>query len=124
MSSPTQRTLAKLRKEGWPLVQITERWNAFAKVRQDLFGFVDVLAVKGDTVLAVQTTSGDNVSARFHKMEILPSVVHWLQTPSRKIVIHGWSKRGGIGKRKLWSCREIFLTLDHNGKPVMEGAME
>lgn len=118
MSSPTQRSLALLRKT-WPLVQVTERWNQFAKVRQDLFGFVDCLAVGGDTVLAVQTTSGDNVSARLHKMETLPSVVHWLSSPSRRIVIHGWSKRGGAGKRKLWTCREVEVVLNETGKPIL-----
>jgi hypothetical protein len=34
--SPTQRTLKKLRDSGdYPLVAIVERWNAFAKIRQE-----------------------------------------------------------------------------------------
>ena len=44
--SPTQRTLKRLReKEEYPLVTIVERWNAFAKIRQDLFGIIDILAI-------------------------------------------------------------------------------
>ena len=30
-TSPTQRTLARLKKEDYDLVAITERWNPFAK---------------------------------------------------------------------------------------------
>lgn len=119
MSSPTQRSLKKLRDDGYTLVEVTERWNQFARVRKDLFGFVDVLAVKGDEVLAVQTTSGTNVSARFEKMRTLPAVVHWLGSVSRRLVIHGWRKVGPAGKRKKWECREVFLAIGPTGSPVV-----
>ena len=69
--SPTQRTLKKLRDSGdYPLVAIVERWNAFAKIRQDLFGIIDLLAIdsKGNTV-GIQVTSYSNISARVKKME-------------------------------------------------------
>lgn len=118
MSSPTQRSLALLRKT-WPLVQVTERWNQFAHVRQDLFGFIDCLAVGGDSTLAVQTTTGSNVSARYEKMRYLPAVTHWLQSSSRKLVIHGWRKVGERGKRKLWDCRTVELSLNETGAVVM-----
>lgn len=120
MSTPTQRTLSKLRAEGWPLVQITERWNPFAKVRNDLFGFVDVLACRGDSTLAVQTTSGANLAARFEKMRLLPSVEHWLASASRFIVIHGWAKRGERGQRKMWTCREVWVVLGEKGLELRE----
>lgn len=121
MSSPTQRSLAKLRSE-WPLVAITERWNAFAKVRQDLWGFVDVLCCRQDSLLAVQTTSGSNVSARYEKIALLPSVTHWLSNPACRLVIHGWARRGDRGKRKVWTCREVEVVLNETGKPVMKEA--
>jgi len=38
-ASPTQRTLKKLRDEVY-LAQVVEKWNAFAKIRQDLFGII------------------------------------------------------------------------------------
>ena len=65
--SPTQLTLEKLRADGW-LCEVTERWNSFARIRQDLYGFVDVLAVREGETLAVQATSYTNVSARIHKI--------------------------------------------------------
>lgn len=118
--SPTQRTLALLRKT-WPLVEVTEKWNSFTKTRKDLYGFVDCLAVRQDSILAVQTTSGSNVSARLTKMQLLPSVVHWLADwPRRRILIHGWRKVGARGKRKLWECREVEVVLNETGCPVIK----
>lgn len=109
--SPTQRTKAKLKAEGWPLVAITERWNPFAHVRQDMFGFIDLLAVRANETLAVQTTSGSNVAARLAKIRSLPAHRDWLASPSRRLVIHGWRKVGARGERKRWECREVEVTL-------------
>jgi hypothetical protein len=120
MSSPTQRTLAKQRREGWPLVEITERFNPWSKTRHDLFSFVDVLCVRQDSILAVQTTSGANVSARLNKIALLPSVVHWLSNPACRLVIQGWSKKGAKGKRKLWECREVEVILSETGNPIVK----
>lgn len=109
--SPTQRTKAKLAKEGWPLIAVTERWNAFAHIRQDLFGFIDLLACRDNSLLAVQTTSGSNVSARLAKIRDNPAHRIWLASPSRRLVVHGWRKVGPRGKRKVWECREVEVTL-------------
>lgn len=109
-TSPTQRTLKLLRSEGW-LCAVVERWNQYAKVRQDLWGFVDILAIKGDIMLAVQTTTGDNVAARFEKLRKLEAVSLWLQSPNRLIEVHGWRKIGKRGERKLWDCRRVPCTL-------------
>ena len=106
--TPTSRSLEKLRAAGW-LVAVVERWNPWAKCRQDLFGFADLLAVKGNTTLAVQTTNGANVAARLDKIRGTQAAALWLESPSRAIVVHGWRKTGPRGKRKTWQCREIFL---------------
>lgn len=108
--SPTQRTKAKLKAEGWPFVAVTERWNAFAKCRQDLFSFVDILALRQNELLAVQTTSGSNVSARLEKIRNAPAAAVWLSVPNHRLVVHGWRKVGARGKRKLWECREVEVT--------------
>lgn len=42
--SPTERTLKLLRKQGY-LAAVVEKWNKFARCRQDLFGIGDILAV-------------------------------------------------------------------------------
>mgnify|MGYP001584489199 FL=1 len=104
--TPTQRSLQKMRAEGW-FCAITERWNPWAKIRQDLFGFVDLLCFKGDITLAVQVTTGDNVSARLAKIGQSQAAQLWLESPTRRIAVHGWAKRGPRGKRKQWTCREV-----------------
>ncbi len=105
--SPTQRSLAELKKRGY-LPYIVERWNPFAHIRQDLYGFIDLVAIKGDSpgVLAVQTTSGSNVSARIQKIHESAAAKIWLAAGNR-IVVHGWRKVGSKGKRKLWELREV-----------------
>jgi hypothetical protein len=103
-SSPTARTLARLRKEGWT-ASVVERFNPHAEVRQDLFGFIDVLAIRpGEPPLAVQATTGTNAAARLKKALALPALRTWLDAGSR-LEAHGWSKKGPRGKRKLWTLK-------------------
>lgn len=104
--SPCARSLEKLRGEGWTC-GITEHFNKFAKVRQDLYGFIDILAFQGAVTMAVQTTSGDNVSHRLEKILSNPIAKLWCEGGFRILVIHGWRKVGARGKRKLWECREV-----------------
>jgi hypothetical protein len=113
--TPTQRTLKLLRDRGYTCA-ITEHWNGWAKVRQDLFGFIDIVAVKDGTVgvLAVQTTSGSNTSARVAKIQAEPRASVWLAA-GNKIVVHGWRKVGPRGKAKKWECREIPVTQTQEG---------
>ena len=88
--SPTQRSLAYLRNLGYH-VEIVEHWNHWTKRRHDLWQFADLLAIRKGEVLAVQVTSGSNVSARVKKIadsEIAPHV----RDAGIRIEVHGWSK--------------------------------
>lgn len=114
--SPTQRSLKLLRDEGG-FCAITEHWNAFARIRQDLFGFIDVLKIDANDTLAVQTTSGTNVAARIAKIKACPGALAWLQSPNRRIEVHGWRKAGERGKRKTWQCRRVEVTLEDLNNP-------
>lgn len=107
--TPTQRSLKRLRDAGYTIA-ITEHWNPFARVRQDLFGFIDLLAIGMNGIFAIQTTSGSNVAARIKKITELPAAREWLESGQR-IFVHGWAKRGPRGKRKVWTCREVEITL-------------
>src|SRR3546814_2519291 len=62
-ASPTARTLAKLRADGW-LAWVVEKWIPQTRKRSDLFGFIDILALRDGEVLAVQATSRSNVRDR------------------------------------------------------------
>ena len=87
--TPTQRSLAYLRDEGY-LVAIVEHWNPFARIRQDLFGFIDLLAIRRDETLAVQVTAS-GVSSRVKKIEASPHLGK-VREAGWKIFVHGWRK--------------------------------
>lgn len=100
-ASPTARTLAKLREEGW-LAWVVERWIAQAGKRSDLFGFIDILAVKDGEVLAVQACSRGDVSTRVKKIADHDNVGEVRKTGWR-IEVWGWGKMAN-GR---WQCRVV-----------------
>ena len=97
--SPTQRSKQYLEAQGYR-VAIVEKWNQWAKVRQDLFGVADLLAMKPQApLLAVQVTTTANLSTRIQKD---PRTVQDWRSTGNRFEYHGWSKRGARGTRKLW----------------------
>lgn len=98
-TSPTQLTLKELRKSS-DCVQVTEHWCQFSRRRKDLFGFIDVLAIVGDTTVAVQTTSWANVSARAKKIAESP-LLPFIRGAGWSIVIHGWRKNKKTNRYEL-----------------------
>lgn len=93
-ASPTQLTLKHLRDQGWPLVEVVEKWNSHARIRQDLFGFIDVLAVGPAGVLGVQCTSASNVPSRVTKIAEHENVAA-VREAGIAIRVHGWEKKAG-----------------------------
>ena len=92
--SPTQLTLRKLKTDGWTTVAIVEHWNPFGKGggnRKDLFGFIDVLAVKDGDTLGIQCTTFNNRLARVRKIE---SSEHLpvLREANWSLEVWGWKK--------------------------------
>jgi hypothetical protein len=116
-TTPTQRSLKKLRDEGWICEKVERPWNPHTKRTQDLFGFGDILAFKGSVTIIVQTTGGDggNFAARRTKILASPIAKAWadfgVPFGQRSIVLHGWRKAGAKGQRKLWQCRQEGLFL-------------
>lgn len=114
--SATQKSLKKLREEGY-LCEVVEKTIPKCFIKKDLFGFIDVLAIKGSEVLALQTTCGggsgnSNLYARERKIkehENYPVVkkLGW------RIIIHGWrqikDKYKNSNPKKVWVCNEIEL---------------
>jgi hypothetical protein len=89
----TKRSLDLLRKQGWT-VEVVERWNPFARVLNDLFGFIDIVAMsEGGGFLAVQTTTKPMMKARLEKIAAEPRAKTWIRAGGR-IVVHGWWKGG------------------------------
>src|SRR4030095_400705 len=117
MSIATQRSLQLLRDEGFRPVQVVEHFNPHVKIRQDLFGFADILAVHPDKriTLAVQATMGHgNLWARRQKIEANDNArlcyrARW------QIEIHGWVKkkikRGGKAFRYVVKRESIHWAI-------------
>jgi len=102
--TPTQRTLAELRKRGYTAA-VVEKWNPHARIRQDLFGFIDVLALRGAETLAVQTTSASNMSARVRKIADADAISA-VRDAGWSIVVHGWRKNS----KGRWVLREVDVS--------------
>jgi hypothetical protein len=119
VSSPTARTLEKLRKEGWTCA-VVEHWNPHAHIRQDLGGGIDVLAWKpkstgqwSSQILGIQAcadTGGSGMAAHRAKLLREPKMATWVAAGGR-LEIWAWGKKGARGERKLWECRVEVLRL-------------
>lgn len=101
--SPTQLSKRMLEKEGY-LVEITEHWNSFARKRKDLFDFIDLLAIKKDAIIGIQTTSASNLSARVKKIQAHPNYP-LVKEAGIAIIVHGWKKN----KSNRWEAKETIL---------------
>lgn len=105
--SPTQRSLAHLKQLGYQ-AKVVEKWNPFAKIRQDLFG-ADLLALKvGEPVLVVQATTGSNHAARRTKLEAAGFIQLW-KGAGAVLEVWSWAKLGPRGSRKTWTLRREGL---------------
>ena len=108
-------TLAYLRQHGYEAVK-TEHWNHYAKKRQDLFGFIDVLAVNDAHLLAIQTTDGSHHAEHVDKVMAMP--VARILVYHMDIEVWSWSLRltgqtrkdGKLNRKKEMVLRRDALT--------------
>lgn len=107
--TPTARSLKYLRAQGFH-AYVVERWIPRARVRKDVAGFMDILAWRGEPpcTLAVQATTGSNVSHRLDKIsnrlsgQEQQALAEW-KALGNGVVVHGWSKSRG----RKWTVREV-----------------
>lgn len=130
MTSPTARTLAECRKRGWT-AQVVEKWNPHARIRQDLFDVIDVVAavqpherilqdvpshghqtvrIEPGHILGIQATSMANRTARIAKIHASEKAQAWMRSGGR-ISVWAWRKlkvkRGGKAVR--WELHEELI---------------
>jgi len=126
-SIPTQRTQARLRERGYEVancerkVPISGRGFKGRLVTQDLFGFIDTLAMHKEEwkrLLAIQSTDDSHHATRRAKIKANPLVKLWLRQCA--LEIWSWGKKGGRGQRKLWTLRRERVVLDSEGKVAFE----
>lgn len=93
--TPTARTLAHLRELGY----VADRVDGMrGRITHDYLGVIDVLALRGREVLAVQVTSAPNVAARVAKMahDDTQPAMRAMREAGFRIVVHGWRKDGRL----------------------------
>lgn len=110
MSSPSARAKKEYKCRGCS-VYVTEKWNAFAGVRQDAFGFGDLLVICEPDIVLVQVTSGDNHLARKKKILSIPESFKWLNSGG-KIVVMSFTKE----KNGRYSMKEENILKENYGK--------
>jgi hypothetical protein len=89
--------LEYLREQGYHC-EIVEKWNPWRRIRQDLWGWCDILAIRRDEVLAVQVTSS-GVAARIKKIQESDTILR-VREAGIRVEVHGWTKRAN-GKYAL-----------------------
>jgi hypothetical protein len=116
--SPTARSLDLLRRRGFE-AEVVERWLPIGtkdkdgqpiKIRRDLFGCIDIVAVHSSVAgaLGVQATSASNMSARLNKAKTLKPIAVWLKAQNRFEVWGWWVNPGSA----CWEVRVAELRLD------------
>ena len=120
-TSPTQRTLAYCKKLG-RTSGIVEKWNSFIKIRQDLFGFIDIICIDKDKgIVAVQST-GSAHSEHIKKLTVdrKEIVTEWLKSGAPLELI-SWRKVKKVrgGKAMVWKPRICDFTLDEDSNIIV-----
>ena len=103
--SPTKLSLAHLRKD-CDVVEVVEHWNSFVRQRKDLFGIIDIIALRGAETIAIQSTSWGNVSARIKKMAESENI-GFIRKAGWQILVHGWRKNA---KTKRYELKEVDIS--------------
>ncbi len=113
--SATQRTIRALRSKGIKCA-IVEKWNPHIRIRQDMFGIIDIVALDPIRGVGGVQSCGQSFSAHYKKLteEKFQETLDWVSTPHVWFELWGWrkikKKRGG--KVMVWSPRVLEITLD------------
>ena len=110
---PSERTLQALRKEGVTADKV-ERFNAHAGPfgqRFDLFGIIDIIALRGGRIVGIQATSSSNHSSHIKKAQDEPRLREWLACGGL-FEVWSWGKKVLPGTSQVrWKARIEALTL-------------
>jgi len=96
--TPTTLSIRKLEADGWR-VDVVER-KVTRIVTHDLFGIIDLIAIKGAETLAVQVTSRSNISARVRKITDSEALAD-VRDAGWTLLVHGWDQYNGKDRLKI-----------------------
>jgi hypothetical protein len=103
--SPSALTAELLKEQGW-LVWTVERWIPGARIRVDLFGILDQIAIKDGEVLGLQPTSWSNVPARVKKIAESDHIAE-VRKLGWTLHVYGWK---WDAKAKEWRHRIVDVS--------------
>ena len=101
--NPDNLTVKALQEQGY-IAGIVER-RISSRVKKDLFGFIDILAIKGDVTLAVQATSRSNVSARVKKCKASENLDTVLAA-GWHVQVWGWYEKDGASLPRIVEIKD------------------
>lgn len=115
--TPHERSQEWLAEHGY-VFETVEHHRRHSLTTGDLFGCLDLLALRGLQTLGVQTTSAENVSHRLTKMRETP-FLSAMEAAGWRVVVHGWRKDGRLREvvvlegRPSWDQLQLDLG-DHD----------
>lgn len=112
-----ERSMRYLRSIGMR-VGCTEYWNPHVKIRQDLFGFIDLIALSMSTdhldgqICAIQVVN-THLPEHIAKIKSSDAARNWIACGGG-IEVHNWKHvcKNGRGTRKVWKLERIEVTPD------------
>lgn len=80
------------------LIDKTERWIPYAKIKKDLFGFIDLLAIDPEyNIYGIQATSYSNLNARVNKI-LTHENYERVKNSKIQITVWAWKKKVTKGR--------------------------
>lgn len=117
-----QRCMEELRTQGYLPAKV-EYYNSFIKrpggtfgKRIDLYGIIDILAIKPGEILGIQSASSykDMMEHQRHYLvdtALTFNLIAWLDAGGA-FQIWGWEKKRVVGSRKQWHLKTVELRLE------------
>ncbi|NQT13159.1 MAG: hypothetical protein HQ582_10450 [Planctomycetes bacterium] len=132
-----ERSLRFLRGQGYD-AEVCEQFKARVEgrgqqaifkggFRKDLFGFMDILAYRALSTVAVQTTSRQQITAHLRKYrrdaKIKARILRWIACPNRGFIVHGWicvevPCKSKAGTKAEWQVTERWVTAEDLEEPA------
>lgn len=107
--STIQRSLKIMRERGY-LAESVERFVPGANIHRDLFGFADIVAIRDNEVVTVQSTDCSHLRTRVRKITAHPNYPKVCRAGIR-VLVHGWRRSRQRHRRQhRWTLREVELT--------------
>lgn len=117
-NTPSAKTINTLKNDGY-IVANVEKVIPRCFIKQDLYGFIDILAIHKQTfkMLGLQTTSRSNHNARLDKALSLKNLYYWLMTGA-SFQVWSWGKyKIERGSRKTEERIHISdISIDNSNK--------